>query len=363
MKKMYLFLLAALMVTTLLSCEKEAPAVSSTVQESSSPTALADFTPNYVYTLAGNPDNLNQNNGVGDQAGFVLLNQLVADDGYLYALDLYVIRKINLSDRTVSTLAGHVSGGDSKDGLKEQATFSSPNAIALGPDGNIYVAEFSKIRKVTKEGMVTTIAGTDVRGHLDGPAKTALFRRPVSIAVCEDGAIYVLDDQGNTDSSSFQIRKISRDGVVSTLAKGPENRPSSFWNLNSLSVVNKTLYAAGTGIFKISSKGAITTVKKDIPVNYNSLLALADGSFLIASENQIKKVSANGSVSVFAGIPVTDKYAKPTEGPAESVDLHEPSGITIYDNILYISVHPHIASPPSDEYQQGHVIQMIPLPK
>lgn len=43
------------------------------------------------------------------------------------------------------------------------------------------------------------------------------------------------------------------------------SKPSSFWNIGSLSVLNKTVYAAGTGIFKLSSKGKVTTIKQGIP--------------------------------------------------------------------------------------------------
>ncbi len=80
-------------------------------------------------------------------------------------------------------------------------------------------------------------------------------------------------------------------------------------------------------------------------------------------DTYLQKVPASGNVSVFAGTPVTDKYGKPTEGPADSVDLHSPSGFTLYNNILYIAVHPHLAAPESPSLQQGHVIQMIALPK
>lgn len=362
MKKMYVFLLAAVVVaSTLLSCEKELPAGNNAVQESSKATAVTEMTPNYVYTLAGNSFYLVQKDGVGDQAVFFVLGQMVADDGYLYALDEPFIRKVKISDRSVTTLAGS-GGGESVDGLGRQAVIPSPRAIALGPDRNLYVAEFCKIRKVTKEGRVTTVAGMDVRGYRDGPAATALFRRPISIAVCEDGAIYVIDDQSVFPGNDFRIRKISRAGMVSTLTKGPVGTSSAPWIIKSLAVLNKTVYAAGIGIFEISSKGKVTTVKKDIDVRYNSLLALADGSFLIANENQIKKVSANGTVSVVAGLPIHDIYAAPTEGPADSVDLHDPSGFTLYKNVLYIGVHPLVGLPGSNEYQQGSVIQMIALP-
>ncbi len=363
MKKMYVFMLAALSVSsTLLSCEKDVPATNNAVQEFTNATAVTGLTPNYVYTLAGNSFYRNQNNGIGDQAGFLEVSQMVADDGYIYALDPNLIRKIKISDRSVTTLAGS-GGGESVDGLGTQAVLRSPSGIALGPDGNLYVAEFSKIRKVTKEGRVTTVAGMDARGYRDGPAKTALFRRPTAIAVCEDGAIYVIDDQSGGLDSDCLIRKISRAGVVSTLTKGPVGTLSSPWNIRSLAVMNKTIYAAGTGIYRISSKGTVTLVKKDINVKNDSLLPLADGSFLIASDNQIKKVSSNGTVSVVAGVPVHDIYGAPTEGPADSVDLHDPLGIALYENVLYIGVHPNVGLPGSDEIQQGSVIQMIALPK
>lgn len=363
MKKMYVFLLATVSVaSTLLSCEKEVPAANNAVQDFSNATAVTGLTPNYVYTLAGNSFYMNQNDGVGDQAGFFEVGQMVADDGYLYALDEPLIRKVKISERAVTTLAG--SGwGESRDGLGREATFSSPSAIALGPDGNLYIAEGGKVRKVTKEGRVTTVAGKFPGGYRDGPIETALFGRLISIAVCEDGAIYVLEDRSVFPGADFRIRKISRAGMVSTLTKGPVGTPSASWNINSLAVLNKTIYAAGTGIFKISSKGTVTTVKKDITVNYNSLLPLAGGSFLIASDNQIKKVSPNGTVSVVAGVPIHDIYAAPTEGPADSVDLHEPSGIALYENVLYIGVHPRVGLPGSNEYQQGSVIQMMALPK
>ena len=363
---MYVFWLAAFcIVTTILSCKKVLPDVSGINSESAKSdisTSRVKLKPNYVYTLVGNPDNFNQNDGVGDKAGFTGLSQLVADDGYLYALDQYIIRKIKISDRTVTTLAGNPLGGDSKDGLKGDATFSIPTSIALGPDGNIYVAEFLKVRKVTKQGLVTTVAGS-TWGYQNGAAKTAKFRRLTSITVCEDGTIYVIDDQGQGGSSEFKIRKISPSGIVGTLASGPAAMPSSSWDIGSLSDLNGTLYAAGKGIFKISSKGAVATVKKDIRVFSNSLLALKGGGFCISSNNQIKKVSKTGNVSVFAGIPVTDRFGRPTEGPADKVDLHTPSGFTLYNNVLYMAVHPEFYGDPSFPQQFGHVIQMIVVPK
>jgi hypothetical protein len=372
MKKICLFSLAALCAATiLLSCEKEAPATGSAAHgtdvRSSNLTSLTVFKPNFVYTLAGKPENYNENSGKGDQAGFEEVSQLVADDGYLYALDRYGIRKINIVDSTVTTLAGGQFVAESKDGLKEKAGFSWPSSIALGPDGNLYVSDYISVRKVTKEGLVTTVAGS-TSGHQDGPANIAKFNRLTSIAVCKDGTIYVIDDEDEEDSDHHQIRKISTSGMVSTLTSGGPSGPSSSWEFSSLAIgPNGTLYASNNGIFKISSKGQVSTVVKDIAVRNNSLLALQDGGFFICTLMNIQRVSSNGSVTVFAGKPFTDPfYGRPAEGPALSVALHWPKGLTLYNNTLYFAVHPlleGVPTTPEQPDQYGEVIQMIPLPK
>jgi hypothetical protein len=358
MKKLYVVVLAALCMTvTFFSCEKETRGVGQAKPGLADLISPAALKPNYVYTFAGNPDKFDYEDGIGDQAGFFYLKHLVADDGYLYAIDYERIRKIKISDRTVTTLAGS-SGYDPKDGQGDQAAFQHPSLIALGPDGNFYVADYRQIRKVTKAGMVTTIAGS-TEGYQDGPAKTAKFTVLQSMVVCKDGTIYVIDNVGGSDDDIFIIRKLSRSGIVSTVTSGPSDTP---WVVHSLALgPDGTAYAAGTGIYKISPTGKVSMVKKDIPVSGNGLLALDDGSLLIASNNQLKKVSAAGDVSVFAGIPVTDINAKPAEGPADSVDLHSPYGFTIDNKILYFSVHPgfHL-EPPYTQY--GNVIQMIAFP-
>lgn len=154
MKKINVLSRAVLCIAVgLLSCAKEAPELTSVNSDGQSANfvSVTDLKPDYVYTLAGNPDKFTQEDGVGDQATFINLAQLVADDGYLYAVDSYVIRKISLSNRRVTTLAGSKSGGFHRDGMGIDATLESPSSLALGPDGNIYVAELGQVSKITKE--------------------------------------------------------------------------------------------------------------------------------------------------------------------------------------------------------------------
>ena len=70
----------------------------------------------------------------------------------------------------------------------------------------------NKIRKISPDGVVSTFAGTGIRGSTNGPVTTACFYRPYGVAVDQHGNVYVADYQNNL------IRKITPDGVVTTLA-------------------------------------------------------------------------------------------------------------------------------------------------
>lgn len=122
------------------------------------------------------------------------------------------IRKIT-PDRTVSTLAGNGTLG-SIDGNGSSAEFNSPLGIATDTQGNIYVADIfnNNIRKITPSGVVSTLAGNGMPGYADGNGSSAKFNQPMGVAVDGQGNIYV------TEQVNSRIRKITTEGIVSTLA-------------------------------------------------------------------------------------------------------------------------------------------------
>lgn len=138
------------------------------------------------------------------------------DDGTRYVADAgdnNRIRRI-APDGTVSTFAGGREGF--ADGTGEAAAFHTPSALARDDDGNLYVADTGNhaIRKVSPQGVVTTLAGTGEPGFRDGPAAQAQFNGPVGVAVDGSGRVYVADTYND------RIRVISREGQVGTLAGG-----------------------------------------------------------------------------------------------------------------------------------------------
>src|SRR5690242_72261 len=109
----------------------------------------------------------------------------VAPDGTIYVADAgenNVIRKISREGSVTSLTNG------SKD-------FDTPSAVALDTNGNVYVADTAnnRIRKVTPQGEVSTVAGDGGAGYVDGPASQARFNSPVGVAVDAQGNVFVAD--------------------------------------------------------------------------------------------------------------------------------------------------------------------------
>jgi sugar lactone lactonase YvrE len=126
-----------------------------------------------------------------------------------------------VSKLTVTTLAGQPGISGCTDGAGIQARFHLPNSVAVDKAGNVYVADTANntIRKITRDGIVSTLAGVaGSHGSADGTGGNARFWAPFGVAVDGSGNVYVADTANNT------IRKITPDGVVRTLA-GFAGRP------------------------------------------------------------------------------------------------------------------------------------------
>jgi len=119
------------------------------------------------------------------------------------------IRKITPAG-VVTTLAGSGTAGFA-DANGTSAQFNQPSGVAVDSSGNVFVSDTLnyRVRKITSAGVATTYAGTGVNGYLDGAAASAKFR----IAL----AGLVIDGSGNLYVNEFShVRKITPGGTVST---------------------------------------------------------------------------------------------------------------------------------------------------
>jgi sugar lactone lactonase YvrE len=122
------------------------------------------------------------------------------------------VRKLT-RDGTVSTLAGSGSAGFA-DGAGAAAQFNNPSGVAVDGEGSIIITEWGNhgVRKITPNGTVSTLAGSGSAGFADGAGAAAHFNGPYGASVDGDGSI-IIADYGN-----YRLRKITPDGTVSTLA-------------------------------------------------------------------------------------------------------------------------------------------------
>src|SRR5438876_4463574 len=182
--------------------------------------AQSIYTPYIFTTIAGNAG-YGSADGTGSAARFTDPSGLTVDSaGNIYVADTanHAIRKVTPAG-VVTTLAGLVTFSGSTDGLGRGARFNSPQGVAVDSRGAIYVADTFNytIRKITPDGVVTTLAGVaGERGVADGPATLArfgsLYGGPGAVAVDAAGNVYV------ADSGNYTIRKIAAAGIVTTLA-------------------------------------------------------------------------------------------------------------------------------------------------
>ncbi len=129
--------------------------------------------------------------------------------GNLYVADTasHRVRKIS-PDGTITTVAGNGAGGFQGDGgPATEASLYYPKGLAMDPSGNLYIADWlnSRIRVVTPDGIISTVAGTGSFSYYGdgGPATSATLRFPWGLAADAAGNVYVADDENSV------IRKLT----------------------------------------------------------------------------------------------------------------------------------------------------------
>lgn len=151
--------------------------------------------------------------GLAADAEFLYPSGVAVDAvGNVYVADSGNQRIRKITAGVVTTLAGTGVAG-SADGVTGVAQFSNPQSVAVDSGGGLLVVDTGnhKIR-VISAGNVTTLAGDGSEGFLDGPGGSARFSSPRGVVEGAGGVVYV------TDTGNHRIREISPDGVVSTLA-------------------------------------------------------------------------------------------------------------------------------------------------
>lgn len=146
------------------------------------------------------------------------LGVAVDRNGVVYVVDrgTHRVRKIS-ADGKISTVAGNGGATFSGDGLPgTSSSLNRPTGVAVDTAGNLYIADTAnnRIRKVLLDGTMITVAGTGNAGYSGdlGPATRADLKQPCGVAVDSAGNLYIAD----TDNS--RIRRVSAQGTITTIA-------------------------------------------------------------------------------------------------------------------------------------------------
>lgn len=259
------------------------------------------------------------NNGAGDggsalSAPLFFPYQVAADaSGNVYIAEWNTprIRKVG-TDGIITTVVGNGTGGYSGDGgPAAQAQIGAAWGLAVDSSGTLWFSDdmpgddiypvVTHIRKVTPDGIITTVAGTGVPGYSGdgGPALAAQLYGPGQLAVDDSGNVYFPDD--------LNIRKISSDGTISTIAGNGKYGYSGDGGPAVNAELSWSSYGQGLGV-------AVDTAGN---------LYIAD-----SGNNRVRKISPGQTISTVAGNGGGCCWATGDES-AMSAQLYNPAGVAV----------------------------------
>jgi uncharacterized protein (TIGR03437 family) len=219
-------------------------------------------------------------------------------DGNLYASVAGTVLRVDAAG-AVTTRAGGGSLASGDSGSATQARLNHPSGVAMDSSGNLYIADRdnNRMRRVSPDGTITTVAGTGVSGNLGdgGLASQAQLNAPSSVSVDAAGSLYI------ADTGNQRIRKVTTDGRISAAT-----------NLGLLSPVYAIPDSSGNIYIADAKAGKILKASSNngVPATVLSGLASPRGLaldqlgnlyFTEAGNARVSRLSPGGSVVSLGG--------------------------------------------------------------
>lgn len=131
-----------------------------------------------------------------DSDGYMCFDIFDSNIIYIAYRNKHCIYKYKIKEKSFELFAGRKNEKGYMDGELAEAMFNEPCQICCDQDGSLYVADPGNhiIRKITKNGVVSTVIGIpELKGYVDGTPEDALLNYPTGVAIDKDGIIYVGD--------------------------------------------------------------------------------------------------------------------------------------------------------------------------
>ena len=279
-------------------------------------------------------------------------------DGTLYISDTnaHQILRVGVdgSPQVIAGIGGPGGfGGDG--GPATAARLHFPMGIAFDADGNLYIADQNnhRARKISPDGIITTFAGNgnttfDGDEGNGGPATDAPVYRPVAVAVGPDGSVYIGNDTRD------RVRRVDTSGIITTVAGTDlglpfqEGAPATQVSVgvDSLALANDGSVYIGDGrrIYKVRPEGTITKIAghddndimdgvaaTDSGISDTRGIAVArDGSLYFTDLRQLRRIGPDGVINTVMGdVDLVFIQEDQDDQPARRTELHFPHGVAI----------------------------------
>ncbi|HEX4595238.1 MAG TPA: hypothetical protein VH157_13235, partial [Bryobacteraceae bacterium] len=258
------------------------------------------------------------------------------------------------SSYTIQTVAGSDFANDGASALA--AVFSQAEGIAIDFSGTIFVADAdgNRIRKITPDGRIQTVAGTGAAGFAGdgGPSNAALLSHPYGIAVDTQGNLYVAD-LGNA-----RVRKISFDGTIRTVVGGGTIAPggngdggpatgAQLLEPRNVAVdLDGTLYVSDFGanrVYRVSPGGILTTLAGVGSAGFSG----DGGAAQLAQLKSPAGVASDSNGALYIADSANNRIRKVYQGVISTVyNVVGPTGIAISPSgALYIAASGYLGTP------------------
>jgi sugar lactone lactonase YvrE len=259
----------------------------------------------------------------------------------------------------ITTVVGGGTNGFGDGLAATNASLFSPNGVLVDPSGNLFIADTGdqRIRKVDSNGIISTVAGNGTLTYSGdgGPVLNASLGGPTDVTVDFAGNLLI------ADSGNARIRKVSTNGIITTIAGGGTNSPGdglAATNARLNSIYGVALDALGNlfistvgdaRIHKMSTNGIITTIAGNGTNGYSGdgeaatnasmyypqgLAVDPAGNVFVADETnqRIRKIGTNGIITTVAGNG-SGNYGIGTYsgdgGPATNAGLNAPYAVAV----------------------------------
>jgi hypothetical protein len=244
-----------------------------------------------------------------DGAGNLFVGENFYDDPVADGSD-FVVRKVS-PNGIITTVAGNTHGRTNDGGPATAGLIYWGGAVAVDTAGNLFIADLENIRKIAPDGVIDTVSGQSgccggdplwkAQEHCSGdggPATSAIMNQPTGVAVDLTGNLYIADQENR------RVRKVTPDGIITTVAGG--------------------------GMLLGSSADGGPATGAALSVNHGprtSVLAVdVTGNLFLSDDDSIRRVSPDGTISTVAGGGTLDAPSA-DGGPATNARLSSVGGL------------------------------------